>query len=130
MSEQLLDTKVLLLFLQNDPNLPEGLARLIESPTRRSFISLASLWELSQKEQEGLVIFQEIFRPDFPEILKEEGFHILPLDWQTMQRANALPPHHHDATDRLLIAESIQRNMPILTLDHSFAPYNVQCISA
>ncbi|MCX8240139.1 MAG: PIN domain nuclease of toxin-antitoxin system [Akkermansiaceae bacterium] len=130
MIEQLLDTRVLLLFLQDDPGLSDALAQRIEAPDRRTLISMASLWELAQKEACGLLHFEPAHRPDFPEILVDEGFDILPVEWATMQRAAALPRHHRDPTDRLLIAEAIARNIPILSLDASFDLYHVERIGA
>ncbi len=126
MIEQLLDTRVLLLFLQNDPSLPDALARRIEAPERRSLVSLASLWELTQKTAQGLVRFAAAQRPDFPALLLEEGFEVLPLDWSVMRRAASLPLHHTDATDRLLVAEAISRNIPIVSLDETFDQYGIE----
>ncbi|MEN8693741.1 MAG: type II toxin-antitoxin system VapC family toxin [Akkermansiaceae bacterium] len=130
MIEQLLDTRVLLLFLQNDSELPDSLARRIESPDHRSLVSLASLWELAQKQSQGLVQFEAAQRPDFPSLLSEEGFEILPIEWATMRRASTLPQHHRDPTDRLLVAEAISRDAPILSLDKNFDPYGIERISA
>jgi len=130
MIEQLLDTRVLLLFLQNDPDLPDPLAKRIESSQHRSLVSLASLWELSQKQSLGLVKFAAAQRPDFPELLLEEGFGVLPIDWATMRRASSLPRHHGDPTDRLLVAEAIARNIPILSLDPTFDSYGIERIAS
>ena len=91
MIEQLLDTRVLLLFLQNDPALPDPLAKRIESPQNRSLVSLA--------------------------------------EWRTMRRAAGLPSHHSDPTDRILVAEAITRNIPILSLDETFDLYKIPRIS-
>lgn len=130
MIEQLLDTRVLLLFLQNDSTLPATLARQIEDQERRSLVSMASLWELADKQSRGLVGFEAARRPDFPATLLESGFEILPLDWPLMRRAAALPWHHHDSTDRLLVAEAIARNIPILSLDPQLDLYDVERIGA
>ncbi len=126
MTEQLLDTRVLLLFLQNDPELPDSLAERIESPDRRSLVSMASLWELARKQAKGLLTFEAGTRADLPGLLLEEGFDLLPIDWSAIRRAAALPPHHDDHTDRLLVAEAIARNIPILSLDHTLDPYGIE----
>ncbi len=130
MIEQLLDTRVLLLFLQNDPALSDDIARRIEDPSRRSLISMASLWELAQKAARGLLLFEPAQRADFPNILLEEGFDILPVEWPIIRRAAALPPHHYDPTDRLLIAEAIARDIPILSMDEKFDLYQVERLSS
>ena len=116
MIEQLLDTRVLLLFLQNDPALPDPLAKRIESPQNRSLVS-------------GLLKFEAAQRPDFPDLLIEEGFEVLPIEWRTMRRAAGLPRHHSDPTDRILVAEAITRNIPILSLDETFDLYKIPRIS-
>lgn len=130
MIEQLLDTRVLLLFLQNDPALPSSLAERIEDHERRSLVSMASLWELAEKQSDGRVLFDPAHRPDLPGLLLEQGFEILPIDWAAMRRAAALPRHHRDSTDRLLIAEAIDRNIPILSLDSQLDSYGVQRIDS
>jgi PIN domain nuclease of toxin-antitoxin system len=130
MIEQLLDTRVLLLFLQNDSGLSDTLAQRIEAPDRRSLVSMASLWELAQKDALGLVRFEPARRPDFPKVLLEEGFEVLPIEWSTMRRAAALPHHHDDPTDRLIIAEAIARNIPVLSLDEQFDLYGIDRLGA
>ncbi len=129
MIEQLLDTRVLLLFLQNDPALPDPLAKRIESPQNRSLVSLASLCELTQTQASGPLNFEAAQRPDFPDLLIEEGFEMLPIEWRTMRRAAGLPSHHSDPTDRILVAEAITRNIPILSLDETFDLYKIPRIS-
>ncbi len=42
----------------------------------------------------------------------------------------SLPPHHHDPLDRLLIAQAMVEGLPIMTTDHSFAPYDIEVIWA
>ena len=59
-------------------------------------------------------------------MLLEEGFEVLPLDWGVMRRAAELPLHHDDPTDRLLVAEAIARNIPIVSLDETFDQYGIE----
>lgn len=40
----------------------------------------------------------------------------------------SLPMHHKDPFDRLLIAQAVIENMPIITIDPMIAQYNVQVI--
>jgi PIN domain nuclease of toxin-antitoxin system len=130
MIEQLLDTRVLLLFLQNDPSLPSSLARQIEDRERRSLISMATLWEIADKQSLGRVVFPAALRPDLPILLLDQGFEILPIDWATMRRAASLPRHHDDSTDRLLVAEAIGRDIPILSLDPRLDAYGIRRIES
>jgi len=45
-------------------------------------------------------------------------------------RAGALPAHHRDPFDRLLIAQAQIESLPILTSDNQIAVYEVEVISA
>ena len=53
MREQVVDTNVLLYFVQGHSRLPKRVARLIEDSSRRSVVSMASLWEISIKTSLG-----------------------------------------------------------------------------
>ena len=130
MIEQLLDTRVLLLFLQNDPALPLRLTQLIEDQERRSLISMATLWEIANKQSQGLLNFAQAQRADLPLLLLNTGFELLPIEWDTMRRAASLPRYHEDITDRLLVAQAIDRNIPILSLDPQLDLYPIQRIAS
>lgn len=73
--DHLLDTNVLLFFLEDSPRLPEQLAQMIENPATRSYISLASLWTIAIKT--SLVKLQVDYtnRADLPELLQSMGIH-------------------------------------------------------
>ena len=46
----LLDTHVLIWYFEDSADLPIKIARIIDDPTRRKFISVASLWEIAIKK--------------------------------------------------------------------------------
>ena len=121
----LLDTNALLFFLENSPRLPTPIASIIENPDSKNFISLASLWEIAIKASLGKLKVDYANRPDLPELLKQQGFHILPLSWESIRRAAYLPFHHRDPFDRLIIAESQLKNIPILSSDKKLDDYAI-----
>jgi PIN domain nuclease of toxin-antitoxin system len=45
-------------------------------------------------------------------------------------RSAALPPHHNDPFDRLLVAQAQIEQLPVLTADKSFDPYEINVIPA
>ena len=126
MIEQIIDTNVLLFFLQNDRRLPKQAADMIEDTNRASLISIASLWEISIKISLGKLQYAPATSLDFPLQLEKLGFEILPLSWQVMHHAGQLPWHHRDPFDRYLIAESQLRNAPILSTDEQLDLYGVE----
>jgi PIN domain nuclease of toxin-antitoxin system len=123
--DHLLDTHVLLFFLEDSPRLPEQLAQMIENPATRSYISLASLWEIAIKASLGKLQVDYANREDLPELLQSMGFHLIKPDWESMRRAAYLPFHHRDPFDRLLVAECQIHNYPILSCDAQLDVYGI-----
>ena len=126
MIEQVVDTNVLLFFLQNDQRLPTKAARLIEDPTRKTIVSMASLWEISIKASLGKLSFKPAGAHDFPLQLEKQGFEVAPFNWLVMRRAAKLPWLHRDPFDRYLIAEAQERNAPLLSTDEKLDGYEVE----
>ena len=128
MIEQVIDTNVLLFFLQNDRRLPTRAADIIEDANRISLVSIASLWEISIKISLGKLRYTPATSLDFPMQLEKQGFEIIPLSWKVMHHAGQLPWHHRDPFDRYLIAESQLRKAPILSTDEQLDLYGVERI--
>ncbi|MDA1275683.1 MAG: type II toxin-antitoxin system VapC family toxin [Verrucomicrobia bacterium] len=128
MNAHIVDTNVLLFFVQNDSRLPKRAAAMIEDASRRSLVSIASLWEISIKAGIGKLSFEHANNPELPNLLLQLGFHLLAIEWQSIQRASALPWHHRDPFDRLIVAEALNLNAAILSIDSTFDRYGVERI--
>ena len=126
MTFQIVDTHILLWFLQDDSNLPNEVKRFIERGTVTSAISMASLREISIQVSLGKLHFEHARNPNFPNILQENGFQILPIEWSTMQKAAALPWIHRDPFDRLIVAESLLRNADLLSVNTKLDAYGLK----
>ena len=124
----LLDTNVLLFFLEDSPHLPNALAQLIEDSSTRSYVSLASLWEITIKASLGKLHVDYANREDLPDLLVKSGFHMLAPDWNAMRTAAFLPMYHRDPFDRLLVAECQLRDLPILSCDRQLDSYGIDRI--
>ena len=74
MIEQIIDTNILLFFLQNDRRLPSRAADLIEDSNRVSLVSIASLWEISIKTSLGKLNYNPATTLEFPRELENQGF--------------------------------------------------------
>jgi PIN domain nuclease of toxin-antitoxin system len=123
---QIVDTNVLLFFVQNDARLPKRAASMIEDPSRRSLVSMASLWEISIKAGIGKLKFKHAGDPSLPEKLSQDGFHLLPIAWASIQRASKLPWLHRDPFDRLIVGEALARGAPILSTDSKLDGYGIE----
>ena len=65
-------------------------------------VSAASMWEIAIKRSTGKLSAPD----DLPDIVLNEGFTMLALDAQDAWRVRALPSHHRDPFDRLLIVQA------------------------
>lgn len=52
-------------------------------------------------------------------------FELLAIDINHLSMVATLPFHHRDPFDRLLIAQSMVENVPIVSVDAAFSPYSV-----
>ena len=124
MSRVLLDTHTLLWFVANDPALPESARVLIENADE-VFVSVASAWEIAIKVNLGKLSIDaatpEVF---FDEQMGINGFVFLPIAPAHVFRAAALPPHHRDPFDRLLIAQAVVEGLAFVTREN-FSAYAV-----
>ena len=123
--DHLVDTNILIFFLQDHPRLSDRLARWIEDRSMKSFVSLASLWEISIKAGLGKLSVSYANRPDLCDYLTASGFEILPISWPAIRRAGSLPLHHRDPFDRLLVAEAQLRHIPVLSTDQKLDAYGI-----
>ena len=123
--DHLIDTNILIFFLQDHPRLSARVAEWIEDPASKSFVSLASLWEISIKHGLGKLQVSYADRPDLPEILAQSGFELLPISWNAIRRAGSLPFHHRDPFDRLIVAEAQLRQLPVFSTDFKLDAYGI-----
>lgn len=130
----LLDTHTLLWFLADDKRLSRHARRLIENPNNDRLLSIASLWEIAIKVRIGKLDLTEPFDRLFPEQLLLNSVEILHITVDSLVKLTTLPfyprhrnPHdqHTDPFDRLIIAQALVEDLPIIGLDSDFDAYGV-----
>jgi PIN domain nuclease of toxin-antitoxin system len=122
----LIDTHVLLWGLQNEEKLSRRVQTLL--PESDLWISVASLWEIITKVQVGRLNLPLPVGDYLSAKLKANGVLVLHITFDHVKRVEELPLHHRDPFDRMLIAQSIEENLPIITADPVFKRYTVQVI--
>lgn len=124
----LIDTQVFLWWITNDPRLSPRAREIIADGANVVFLSAASGWEIAIKAKLG-----RLRLPDEPErfILKQlelNAIEVLPVQMSHALHVYALPYHHRDPFDRLLIAQARLEKVPILTADPQISRYEVEVI--
>ncbi len=117
----LLDTHVLLWWLADDPRLTPTMRDAISDPSRTVMVSAASAWEAAIKAAAGKLSIPDGIRQE----LDRHGFTELPVTVEDGLAAGALPRHHGDPFDRMLIAQAARRGLRVVTADRRFADYGV-----
>ncbi len=103
-----------------------GLALMREGEV---MVSAITVWEVTRKQRMGrLPILPQAWAEDFSGSLMAEGFRLMPLTAEVAEAANALPPHHADPMDRMLIAAALAEGAGVVTLDRVFARYGVEVV--
>lgn len=122
----LLDTHAFLWFITNDPKLSAAARARIADPNNEILISPASYWEaaikVSLKKYPLTVPFELFIRNG----IDGNGFKILPIEPKHVAELSALPFHHKDPFDRLLIAQALVENISIVSGEAIFDTYQVQ----
>lgn len=122
----LLDTHVLLWWLADDERLARGAASdLIRDAENDTVVSAVSAWEISIKQALG-----KLAAPyDLPEQIVASGFQELPVTIRHSMAAGALPAHHQDPFDRMLIAQALAEQLTLVSADRRMALYDVPLIA-
>ena len=125
----LLDTHILLWYLEGHPNLPETQRLKIEDRRNQVAVSAVSLWEMTIKISIGKLELMDDLATIESTLLRQ-GILILPIQTAHLQHLLGLPFHHRDPFDRLIIAQALAEKMTLVSDDAAFAMYPVSLLSA
>ena len=120
----LLDTHILLWWLADDPSLPARAADAIASADNVVVVSAASGWEIAIKKAAGRLDAPD----DLLDALHDNDFDTLPITIPHALAAGALPAHHSDPFDRMLIAQAQAEQLVLVSVDGRFRGYDVELL--
>lgn len=123
----LLDTQVAWWMLYEPVKLRAPISAVLTDPVTELHYSPLSCAELIVKRLAGKFRFDE---REFLTALGEAGAREVPLRAPHAIRTGALPPHHKDQFDRLIIAQALEENLLLISSDRVFARYDVQLLRA
>lgn len=129
MNEFLVDTHVLLWYIQGNVRLSAKTITLINDPKNIVYVSKVSLWEISLKMSIGKLTLSVPFE-NLSQFLADKNFIVLDFDFADLSVLKELPFHHTDPFDRLIISQAINNNLYLISDDSKFAPYLVQLMEA
>jgi len=121
----LLDTHVLLWWLSGEEALSAAARSAIADADNETFVSAASAWEISIKYKQGRLPTAANFVADLDEAIARHGFSAVPITVHHGNRAGALPLHHKDPFDRMLIAQALAESLTLVSNERLFDNYGV-----
>jgi PIN domain nuclease of toxin-antitoxin system len=122
----LLDTHALLWWLTKSPLLTALAQTLLIDKDNAVLVSAASLWEIATKARLGKLDVTVEVVENFLVYLARERFDTLPVTAAHAIRAGLLPGPHKDPFDRMLIAQALAENVPIVSNDRALDGYGVR----
>ena len=121
-----LDTHAFLWFIASDPRLSSQAQSLIQTPTNRRLLSMASLWEMAIKVSLGKLTLAQPFDQLIPRQLQLNQIEVLAIGLPHVAAVVAMPFHHRDPFDRLMAAQCLIEDLPIVSSDPVFDAYSVR----
>jgi PIN domain nuclease of toxin-antitoxin system len=122
----LLDTRALLWAVLAPGSLSRRAAAIIADDKNEILVSAASAWETAAKVRLGKLPGAEVLERDFLAVMEEAGYTLLSIDAAAALRAGRLAAEHRDPFDRVLAAQALAEDIPILSTDSQFDAFGVR----
>lgn len=123
----ILDTHAFLWALAGDERMSRH-AREVFAGSADLSLSIASIWEILIKVQTGKLNLPSPAGKYVIRKLADNRIEILPISVDHLLAVERLPMHHRDPFDRMLIAQSMEENIPVITADRIFVRYPIEVI--
>jgi PIN domain nuclease of toxin-antitoxin system len=122
-----LDTHTIHWYTTGDPQLSTLAQTVIQDAKNEILISPASYWEIAIKVSKGKWKMNLPFEDFLDGCLNRYSFQILPIKPRHSVQVSKLPfpTAHRDPFDRLLIAQALVEQIPIVSVDGAFDSYGV-----
>ena len=122
----LLDTHTLLWAFYEPERLPAGTRKVFLASQNQLFCSIASIWEISIKLALGKLKLGSAGMKGLKSELSTNRIQLLPIEFLHCEILSDLPFHHRDPFDRLLAAQALALEVPIISTDPIFEKYGIK----
>jgi PIN domain nuclease of toxin-antitoxin system len=111
-----------------DPRLSAKARAAVGAESTEAFVSAASAWEIATKVRLGRLPEATRLTHRLPESLAEQNFKLLAISIEHGRLGGLLATQHRDPFDRILAAQALLEDMPLVTNDPAFAGFGVKLL--
>jgi len=124
----LLDTNALLFAAFSARSLSKAASDILTADHHVVLVSAASAWEIATKVRLGKLLVAKSFEQQFLEEVSKAGYVLLPIGVDHALRAGRLSANHKDPFDRMIAAQAISLDIPIISSDAKLDLFGVRRI--
>jgi len=122
----LLDTHTLLWLAFEQQLLSPHTRQVVASPQNEILVSAATAWEVTTKYRIGKLDFARALAVNFIPRVTGAGYQLLPITTEHALRAGLFPGDHKDPFDRMIAAQAVHEDLPLLSQDTHFDGFGVR----
>jgi PIN domain nuclease of toxin-antitoxin system len=120
----LLDTHVFLWSISNPKELTKKAIAAIKNPENDIYVSAISLWEIAIKLRLKKLEIKGIGIEELPDVIEKMDYEVMSMTPEdAIEYANLTEETHKDPFDRMLIVQSISKNMVMISKDTQFGKF-------
>ena len=122
----LLDTCAVIWGTMSPHQLPRHAREIITDAANTIYVSAASAWEIATKVRAGKLPEAEILERNFFHVMDVANYSLLPIDAAVALRAGRLVAEHRDPFDRMIAAQALSLDIPVLSPDTKLDLFGVR----
>lgn len=121
----LLDTHAFIWLTSRTAEMSPSAWALLRDPDNALLVSIASIWEMGIKSNYGKLTLADPFSEFVRRGFAENNVDLLPISVDHVVRLERLPRHHKDPFDRMIAAQALEENVPVVGRDRLLDEYGV-----
>ena len=121
----LIDSHALIWYVDQDNLLSSASHAAISDPTNDLLLSAGSIWEIGIKVGLGKLVLTQPFKSWMNQAISDLDVTVLPLSVEYVDVQSNLRRHHGDPFDRLIVAQAIVEQVPIISADVNLDAYGI-----
>lgn len=124
----LLDTHIFIWWVDHPEELSPTTLSALEDPANELVLSVASVWEMQIKTQLGRLKLSLPLKDLVKNQQETNDLVVFPVALAHVLALDTVPFLHKDPFDRLLIAQSIEEDLTLVSADSQFSAYSVKLL--